>query len=143
MSKNNADFTIGSLAKATGVNVETIRFYQRKGLVAEPDRMHGAIRRYTDSDLARLQFIKSAQRIGFSLDEIAELLKLDDGTHCVEARDLAAQKLRDVRQRIADLRGIEAALDQLVLSCGQATGSVKCPLIESLHHQPRSTGTRA
>lgn len=135
MTINNVKFTIGSLAKATGVNVETIRFYQRKGLMAEPDRMQGAIRRYTDDDLARLQFIKAAQRIGFSLDEVAELLELDEGTHCSEARSIAEQKLRDVRQRIADLRGIEAALDQLVANCGEAADNVKCPLIESLYRR--------
>nr|WP_315249497.1 Hg(II)-responsive transcriptional regulator [uncultured Duganella sp.] len=135
MKAEHTELTIGTLAKASGVNVESIRFYQRKGLMAEPDRIHGAIRRYADSDLARLQFIKAAQRIGFSLDEVAELLRLDDGTHCGEARRLAQQKLLDVRQRIADLHRIEGALDQLVVRCGEATGDLKCPLIESLHHR--------
>jgi MerR family mercuric resistance operon transcriptional regulator len=135
MKKENTDFTIGTLAKSAGVNVESIRFYQRKGLMVEPDRMHGAIRRYSDADRARLQFIKAAQRIGFSLDEIAELLRLDDGTHCEEARLLAEQKLNDVRERIADLHRIETALGQLVGSCGEVSGDVKCPLIESLYHR--------
>lgn len=131
MKAEHAELTIGTLARASGVNVETIRFYQRKG----PDRIHGAIRRYADSDLARLQFIKAAQRMGFSLAEVAELLRLDDGAHCGEARRLAQQKLHDVRERIADLRRIEGALDQLVVSCAAAAGDLRCPLIESLYHR--------
>ncbi|MHB1669140.1 MerR family transcriptional regulator, partial [Thiomonas sp.] len=73
------DFTIGTAALATGVHVETIRFYQRKGLLCEPERPQGSFRRYGPDDVARLQFIKSAQRMGFSLDEVAGLLQLDDG----------------------------------------------------------------
>jgi len=133
MDRENGEMTIGVLANSAGVNVESIRFYQRKGLMVEPDRLHGTIRRYSDSDLARLQFIKAAQRIGFSLDEVAELLRLDDGTHCGEARQLAEQKLLDVRGRISDLLRIEKALDQLVASCGKKSGNVKCPLIDSLY----------
>ncbi|WP_332776881.1 Hg(II)-responsive transcriptional regulator [Polaromonas sp.] len=132
MEKTSSSLTIGVLAEAAGVNVETIRFYQRKGLVPEPERAYGSIRRYTDADLGRVRFIKASQRLGFSLDEIGELLKLEDGTHCDEARDLAAHKLRDVREKLADLRRIEAALDQLVARCGSARGAVKCPLIASL-----------
>jgi MerR family mercuric resistance operon transcriptional regulator len=114
----------------------TIRFYQRKKLMAEQGRHGGAIRRYAIADLARLQFIKAAQRIGFSLDEVAELLRLDDGAHCGEARHLAEQKLQVVRVRIADLRRIESALEGLVLECHAAQGQVQCPLIESLQHSP-------
>lgn len=114
------------------VNLETIRFYQRKGLMPEPQRAQGSIRRYAGSDLARVRFIKSAQRLGFSLDEIAELLKLDDGTHCREARKLAELKLVNVREKLADLQRIESVLDQLVDRCASARGAVACPLIASL-----------
>ena len=124
--------TIGSLAEAAMVNLETIRFYQRKGLMPEPQRAQGSIRRYAGSDLARVRFIKSAQRLGFSLDEIAELLKLDDGTHCREARKLAELKLVNVREKLADLQRIESVLDQLVGRCASARGAVACPLIASL-----------
>ena len=124
--------TIGSLAEAAMVNLETIRFYQRKGLMPEPQRAQGSIRRYGRSDLARVRFIKSAQRLGFSLDEIAELLKLDDGTHCREARKLAELKLVNVREKLADLQRIESVLDQLVDRCASARGAVACPLIASL-----------
>lgn len=97
MENTVESLTIGAFAKAAGVNVETIRFYQRKGLLPEPDKPYGSIRRYGEADVARVKFVKSAQRLGFSLDEVAGLLRLDDGAHCDEARVLAEQKLEDVR----------------------------------------------
>jgi MerR family mercuric resistance operon transcriptional regulator len=132
MNAPRETLTIGVLAEAAGVNVETIRFYQRKGLVQEPDRPSGSIRRYGDSDLARVRFVKSAQRLGFSLDEIGDLLKLEDGSHCIEAREQAERKLADVRARLADLQRIESALQGLVERCCAASGQVQCPLIAAL-----------
>ncbi|AKU11569.1 repressor/inducer protein [Azoarcus sp. CIB] len=136
MKIHSAGFSIGVLAEAAGVGVETIRFYQRKGLLPEPERPRSSIRRYADEDLARVRFIKSAQRLGFSLDEVGELLKLEDGAHCDEARILAELKLGDVRVRLADLRNIEAVLNQLVARCGSSHGAVTCPLIASLQGRP-------
>ncbi|MEW6312606.1 MAG: Hg(II)-responsive transcriptional regulator [Pseudomonadota bacterium] len=127
------NLTIGAFAKAAGVNVETIRFYQRKGLLLEPDRPYGSIRRYGAADVARVKFVKSAQRLGFSLDEIAELLELEDGSHCSEAAELAALRLADVRARLADLTRMEAVLSQLVAECCAQNGQVSCPLIDALH----------
>lgn len=124
--------TIGALASAAGVNVETVRFYQRKGLMPLPDKPQGAVRRYADSDLARVGFIKAAQRLGFSLAEIADLLQLDDGTQCRVARGIAERKLEDVRVKLSDLRRIEAALADMVVRCQVSRRAVKCPLIESL-----------
>ena len=124
--------TIGALAEAAGVNVETIRFYQRKGLMPEPEKPYGSIRRYGAAELARVRFIKSAQRLGFSLDEIGELLKLEDGARCSEARQLAEQKLVDVRQKLSDLQRIESVLAGLVARCSAVRGRVNCPLIASL-----------
>jgi len=132
MSTGSEQMTIGGLARAVGVNVETIRFYQRRGLLPEPKRQRGSVRRYTAADVARVRFIKSAQRLGFSLDEVADLLRLEDGTHCDEARALAESKLAVVRARLADLQRIEGALADLVQRCGQAGGQVRCPLIDSL-----------
>ena len=103
MSNPSEQLTIGIFAKRAGVNVETIRFYQRKGLLLEPKKPYGGIRRYSHADIARLRFIKSAQQLGFSLDEIAELLRLEDGAHCGEARELAERKLEDVRNKLANL----------------------------------------
>ena len=124
--------TIGALAAAAGVNVETIRFYQRRGLLGEPERPHRGVRRYGGHDAARVRFIKSAQRIGFSLDEVAQLLQLEDGTRCGEAREIAAHRLVDVRQRLDDLQRIESALAALVARCAGVRGRVACPLIAAL-----------
>jgi len=126
------NLTIGAFAKAAGVNVETIRFYQRKGLVHEPDRPYGGIRRYDQSHVMRVRFIKSAQRLGFRLDEIGDLLSLDDGAHCAQASTMAERKLTDIREKLADLTRMEAALSDLILACHSTRGSVSCPLITSL-----------
>lgn len=128
------ELTIGAFAAAAGVNVETIRFYQRRGLIREPRRSFGRIRRYGAEDVARLRFVKSAQRLGFSLEEIAGLLRLEDGTHCNEARIAAEEKLADVRSKLEHLRRIEAVLGELVDECCAATGNVSCPLIDALQH---------
>jgi MerR family mercuric resistance operon transcriptional regulator len=132
MEKTESALTIGALAKAAGVTVETIRFYQRRGLLAEPGRPYGSIRRYSQSDLGRVRFIKASQRLGFSLDEVGELLTLQDGTHCNEARALGEQKLQDVRKKLTDLRRIESALVTLVSRCRSVRGAVACPLVSSL-----------
>ena len=124
--------SIGQLAAAGAVNVETVRFYQRRGLLGTPDKSYGSMRRYSTQDLVRLRFIKSAQRLGFSLDQVADLLRLQDGTHCDDARRLAEAKLADVRDKLADLQRIESALGTLVARCANHGGSIACPLIESL-----------
>jgi len=127
----NQALTIGVLARLAGVNVETIRYYHRRGLLPEPRKPVSGSRQYSGSDVARIHFIKSAQRLGFTLEEIALLLKLEDGARCAEAREIAELKLADVRARLTDLRRIEAALSGLVKEC-RAGGSVSCPLIASL-----------
>ncbi|MGE0348555.1 Hg(II)-responsive transcriptional regulator [Hydrogenophaga sp.] len=129
---SESNMTIGELAKAADVNVETVRFYQRKGLMPEPLRPSGGIRRYAEAARSRLHFIKSAQRLGFSLDEIAELLQLDDGASCVQARIKAQTKLADVKGRLEDLRRMEAVLEGLISQCGASRGTVRCPLIAAL-----------
>lgn len=123
---------ISQLAKQAEVNLETIRFYQRRGLIEAPDKPQGGIRRYGAQDVARVRFIKAAQRLGFTLDEVALLLKLDDGTQCAEAREIALRKLEVIRQRVADLRSMEAALADLVDRCRSSRGKVICPLIAVL-----------
>lgn len=133
MENKFESLTIGAFAQAAGVNVETIRFYQRKGLLSEPDKPVGSIRRYGGNDVARVRFVKSAQQLGFSLDEILELLRLQDGTHCKEARALAELKLVDVREKKADLTRMEAVLSELVCACHVRKGNVSCPLIAAFH----------
>ena len=132
------ELTIGSFARTAGVNVETIRFYQRRKLLPMPTRAYGRIRRYGEADVARVRFIKAAQGLGFSLDEIAELLQLDDGAHCDDAREAAEAKLHEVREKLASLRRIEGVLARLIRTCRATTGNVQCPLIDSL----RSGATR-
>lgn len=131
------NLSIGTFATAAGVNRETIRFYQRQGLLLEPPRPPGGIRRYGKADVSRVRFVKSAQRLGFSLDEVAELLRLEDGAHCEEASRLAEHKLADVRGKLADLQQMETALSSLVGACHAQKGNINCPLVASLHaHAP-------
>lgn len=130
------NLTIARFAKACGVHLETVRFYQRKGLLRPPDRPLGKIRRYGSGEAARLRFIKSAQRLGFSLDEIAQLLRLDDGAHCSDASEIAARHLGEVQAKLADLERMEAVLSKLVRRCKVDKGQLRqlrCPLISSLH----------
>jgi MerR family mercuric resistance operon transcriptional regulator len=132
MIKAVDSLTIGTFAKAAGVHVETIRFYQRKGLLAEPAKPLGGIRRYGEKDGARVRFIKSAQGLGFSLEETAQLLRLDDGAQCAEAAALASHRLADVHAKIAGLVRMEDVLSQLVRECRRTESAVSCPLIASL-----------
>lgn len=137
MKRHAHALSIGPFAAAAGVKVETIRFYQRKGLLLQPKRAHGTIRRYGAADVARVRFVKAAQRLGFSLDEIAGLLALDDGTHCTEARRVAEQKLDDVRAKLDNLRRIESVLAQLVKRCRAERGTITCPIIAALSSDPQ------
>jgi MerR family mercuric resistance operon transcriptional regulator len=122
--------TIGGLAKAAGVGVETVRFYQRRGLLPEPPRPPGEIRRYGDADLKRLKFIRAAQAAGFTLAEIDELLGLDRNSDRARVRELASCRLAELDERIAQLRQARAALDRLRSTCA-AGSSGPCPIIEA------------
>ena len=124
--------TIGQLAAAAGVNVETVRYYQRRELLAIPERPAGGIGRYAPSALTRLRFIQRAQSLGFALDDVQALLSLDDGRGCSAARQIGEHKLADVRQRLQALRVLEAALQDLVSRCSTTKRKVNCPLIEAL-----------
>lgn len=128
-------YPIGILAKAAGVHVETVRYYQRRGLLAQPSRPPGGIRHYGEAHVRRLRFIKRAQKLGFSLDEVQDLLALEDGRHCSEAQRLAALKLSTVRERLRHLRRVERALTTLIEQCRCNTGSLRCPLIAALESE--------
>ncbi|WP_336367727.1 Hg(II)-responsive transcriptional regulator [Marinobacter sp. C2H3] len=127
--------TIGTLAKQAGTHVETIRYYQRRGLLPVPQKPFGGIRHYDETAVARLHFIRSAQWLGFSLEEISELLKLEDGTHCDEARAMAEHKLEDVRSKIAGLKKMETTLDNLVERCRCSNDPQRCPMVHSLYKE--------
>lgn len=126
------NLSIGKLAAATGVHVETIRYYQRRGLLREPPRPLGGIRRYGEHDARRLKFIQKAKHMGFSLEEVNSLLSLEDGGHCHQAQVLGEHKLKVVRERIAQLRRVEHALEGLLAACRDNAESVSCPLISAL-----------
>lgn len=124
--------TIGRVAKLAGVNVETVRYYQRRGLLREPDKPLGAYRRYPADTVQRIIFIKRAQALGFTLEEIGALLRFDEACACVETRELAARKVALIEHKIADLAAMQAALTGLIAQCddGQAHGA--CPIIQTL-----------
>lgn len=124
--------TIGQLARAATVNVETVRYYQRIGLLSVPGRDFGTIRRYVTDDLKRIRFIKRAQKLGFSLDEVALLLGLSDGKHCRETKALAQKKLAVVEEKIADLAIIQSALKGLVAECSNGSRGRGCAVIDAL-----------
>jgi MerR family mercuric resistance operon transcriptional regulator len=126
--------TIGRLARKAGVHVETIRYYQRRGLLAEPARPPRGVRRYGDEAVARLGFIRRAQEVGFTLEEVGTLLKLGETPNCRGARTLAARKLAVVEARLADLERMRGALRSLVAQCD--TGRKRrCPIIDTLSGQ--------
>lgn len=126
------DSTIGRLAAAAGVHVETIRFYHRRGLLASPVRPPGGIRRYGAEHLRRLQFIRRAQSVGFTLEEISELLSVHGREACEETRQLTQRRLLDVRRRLDELRHLEQELAQLAAACGAATEGAPCPALDFL-----------
>jgi len=126
----------GELAKRAGVNVETLRFYERKGLLPVPPRRESGYREYPEDSVQRIRFIKRAQELGFSLGEIQELLTLrvQRGTTCAEVKERAELKIQDVRQKIADLKAIERALDKLAATCsGRGPITSGCPILENLN----------
>jgi len=133
--------TIGNVAQAAGVGVETIRFYERRGLIPQPGRTSGAYRRYGYGHVGRIRFIKRAQALGFSLDEVATLLQLEDGTDRRSIRRIAAARLEETRQRIADLGRIERALAHLLRDCETHAKSPHCPIIAAIsdNSDPAST----
>ena len=121
--------TIGGLAAAAGVGVETVRFYQRRGLLEKPSRDTG-IRRYGADDLRRLRFIKQAQVAGFTLEEIKELLALDSSLDRSRARELALHRLRELDAKVAQLKVARSALRRLAEECGKGS-SGPCPILAS------------
>lgn len=129
----------GELAKRTGCNLETVRYYEKIGILPEPPRTEGGHRSYDLSHERRLRFILRSRELGFTLDEVRALLRLADGRDapCAEARDLAAAHLADVRAKIADLKRMERVLKDMVAECADGT-LPECPLIETLFSRSAS-----
>ena len=127
-----AELTIGRLADEAGVNVETIRYYQRRGLMPEPDKPIGGHRSYAADAVKRVHFIKRAQVLGFTLDEISGLLELDEAHACAETRELASHKLGVIENKLADLKAMRKALLALLRQCDTGTAQGICPIIHAL-----------
>ena len=124
--------TIGRIALAAGVNVETIRYYQRRGLLDEPQKPPDGHRRYSVSATRRVTFIKRAQQLGFTLEEVKGLLLLEDGRSCRETRLLAEHKLALIEARITDLNRIRRLLMGLIGECEDGKARRSCPIISTL-----------
>ena len=127
-----SELTIGRVAKLAGVNVETIRYYQRRRLIAEPDKPHMGYRRYPADIVKRTRFIKRAQALGFTLEEIAELLRLEEARACAETRALAAHKMRLIDGKLTGLAAMRKALAGLVQQCERKQPAKGCPIIQVL-----------
>ena len=136
------ELTIGRLAKAASVNVETIRYYQRRGLVDEPYKPLGGHRRYALSAVSRVRFIKRAQQLGFTLEEVTGLLRLEDGQSCRETRLLAEHKLAVIEERIADLTRMRRMLKGLIAECAAGQRPRSCPIIATLSANSEVTDRR-
>ena len=124
--------TIGKLADSAGVNLETIRYYQRRGLLDEPVKPVSGHRRYSVSDAKRVRFIKRAQALGFTLAEIDGLLTLNAACACTDTRAMAVHKLGLIEQKMADLAVMQQALGALVQQCDAGNGGADCPIIDVL-----------
>jgi MerR family mercuric resistance operon transcriptional regulator len=126
------ELTIGRLARAAQVNVETIRYYQRRGLLEEPAKPLSGRRCYSGTAVRRVRFIKRAQQLGFTLEEVKSLLRLEDGQSCRETRRLAEQKLAVIEQRLADLKRMRQLLTGLIAECTEGKRPRSCPIIATL-----------
>ena len=127
-----ADVTIGQLAAETGVGVETIRFYERKGLIAQPRRPASGYRKYDDQIAERIRFIQQAQELGFTLGEINQLLSLrvDPRTSCADVRAKAEAKIGDIDGKLATLRRMRTALVEITRTCSGAGPTSDCPILD-------------
>jgi Hg(II)-responsive transcriptional regulator len=123
--------TIGRLARVAGVGVETIRYYQLRGLLPVPSTV-GAFRYYPVQLVERIRFIKRAQELGFSLDEITELLRLEDGTNRSSIRRIATDRLSQIEHKLTDLKRMQKVLKHLVAECEHTRADLPCPIIATL-----------
>jgi MerR family mercuric resistance operon transcriptional regulator len=133
-----SEITIGTLARSAGVGVETVSYYQRRGLLPEPAGRKGAFRVYGEAEVVRLRFIRRAQALGFSLEEISSLLALDEETDRESARALAKTKIADVEARIRQLQEVLRALRGLVNSCEHTGAPEPCPILHTLGGVPQN-----
>ena len=133
--------TIGQVAKQTAVGIETIRFYERQGLIEEPPRRDSGYRQYSEDVIARIEFIKRAKELGFSLKEIHELfsLRVDHDTSCGDVRNRAEAKIVDTQEKIRELQRIKKALTKLATACTGRGPTSECPILDALEGKKLSS----
>jgi len=126
--------TIGQVAREAGVGVETVRFYEREGLIEEPTRRGSGYRQFDEAVVDRLRFIREAKELGFTLNEIKELLslKLDPASSCGDVKDRAEVKIADIEEKIRTLQRMKRALVKLTKACSGNGPTSECPILESL-----------
>jgi len=126
--------SIGQVAKQTDVTVETIRFYEKQDLIAEPQRTDSGYRQYPLDTIKRVRFIQRAKEVGFTLKDIGELLALrqDPGTSCTEIKLRTSQKIEEVEQKLKDLNRIREALARMIMKCSGQGALSECPILEEL-----------
>jgi MerR family mercuric resistance operon transcriptional regulator len=134
--------TIGRLAKQAGVGVETIRFYEREGLIAQPDRRPSGYRQYPPEAVRRVRFIRHAKELGFTLREIQELLglRVDPRSTCADVRGRAKAKIADIEERIASLQRMKGALERLCRKCRGREPATECPILDELDREENGHG---
>lgn len=132
----------GELAKQAGVNPETLRYYEREGLLPEPERTESGYRLYAQDDVNQVQFIKRAQELGFSLKEIKELLalRLDSNSSAAEVKKLTQEKIQDIDQKIQSLQAMKKILLELATECSGEGSLNHCPIIKSMESIPKKGG---
>ncbi|MBN4050156.1 MerR family transcriptional regulator [Desulfobulbus sp. AH-315-M07] len=135
---------IGEVATEAGVNVQTLRYYERRGLLAAPSRTRSGYRHYPPETVSVIRFIKRSQELGFTLNEIDELLRLrsDKRRNRNEMRDIAAAKIDDIDEKLRRLKAMKSALSQLYESCTCKSKKLDCPILEALEDAPRSRKRR-
>jgi len=131
--------TIGKVANLTGIGVETIRFYEKRGLIDAPPRTESGYRQYPKSTVARVRFIRHAKELGFTLREIRELMsiRLDPSVRCEDVRQIAQGKLADINERIQSLGRMRDTLENLVEACSIRSATSECPILEALEPKTR------
>jgi len=134
MEQMMSSITIGKVAKAAGIGVETVRFYERQGLIPEPPRSDSGYRLYSGDTIRRLRFVTRAKTLGFTLAEIGELLSLSatPAAGCGDVRDRAREKIDDIEDRVAQLLAMKRALEALVGQCRGVGPTTDCPILEAL-----------
>ena len=137
--------TIGALARDAGVGVETIRFYERKGLVRQPARPHGGFRKYDEATAGRIRFIQQAQELGFTLNEIKQLLSLrvDPRTSCADVKEKAQEKIADIDRKVAVLRRMRGALVEITKTCSGDGPTTLCPILDYMEKARPITSSKS